>query len=116
MSIYSLMTSDPLTFVTVCVKSWPRVQPWQLAIVCSTTDQSDDRAGSHDTGHIDTYASYMTSLLGDSDGMKVEEVKCDEVMILASLELFLAAGPSIDILIETSGKPRSDHNILFMTK
>ena len=101
---YSLLTSDPSSLVAVCVKSWPVVQPWQVALVCST-DQSDDSPESHDS--LSTYASYMSQLLGSSEGVR-EEVGCDEVMVLASLEMFLRDAPSTDQLVDDEGRPRSE--------
>lgn len=100
-----LLTSDPESLVTACVESWPAVQPWQITLLCST-DQSDCSAESHDKQlFLDVYANYLTRLLGYSDGI-LEEVRCDEEMVLASLEMLLKSAPPLTQLAGDGGRPQ----------
>ena len=43
----SLVTSDPEVLVRTCCEHWPAVQPWEVAMLCST-DQSHYKPVSHD--------------------------------------------------------------------
>ena len=99
------MTSDPEALAGVCVKAWPAVKPWQVALLCST-DESNLVAESCDSTLIDVYASYLTQLLADREDVG-EEVGSDEEMVLASLEMLLQYGPALDLLADERGMPRS---------
>ena len=102
-----MVTFDPSSLVEVCVESWPSVQPWQVAVVCSV-GESDCNVESHDRGQpsLDVYATYLTRLLGNSEGVR-EEVGCDEELLLASLEMVLRVSPPLHQLAADDGQPRS---------
>lgn len=100
----SLLTFDPELLVATCVESWPEVQPWQMTMLCYT-DQSDCSADSADKQpFLDVYASYLTRLLGYHEGVW-EEVRGDERMVLASLEMLLKSGPPLNQLAGADGRP-----------
>ena len=122
----SLVTSDPEALVRTCCEHWPAVQLWEVAMLCSTDqshcksvshddpDQSQERLSvgtevfSHDSSRIDMYGDYLSRLLGNRDSGEgvVEMVRCDEEMIVASLEMMLSRGPPLQDLVADGGHPR----------
>ena len=71
---------------------------------CDSPDQSE--RGIIARSHIDVYASYLLQLLGNSEGVRGEEVRGDEEMVLVSLEMVLSCGPPLDQLVaEGEGVP-----------
>ena len=86
--------------MSVCVESWPDVQPWQVALACST-DQSDD-SNNDDDRLLSVYAGYLSCLL--------RKTGCDwtgdEECLLASLERVLVAGPPLTQFTMEDGRPR----------
>lgn len=106
-----MVTFDPSSssLADVCVENWPSLQPWQVAIACSI-DQSDSSVESHDCGRsrLNVYANYLARLLGSCEGVR-EEVRCDDELVLASLEMVLRTGPPLHELLaeDTDGCPKS---------
>ena len=96
----SLAASDPDKFVTVCVKAWPAVRAWQVALTCSFS-QSETSAGEADGG-LGVYADYLSQLLEAGHDREL----LDQEMLLATLQRLVAAGPSLHLLQTEDGQPR----------
>ena len=99
LSLCSLFKTSPELLVNVCVKSYPHIQPFEVAMVCGI-DQSDSGTQSNDshTDQSSAYVNYLDTLLGSSNETRqkvLESFTFDPDLLLVSMEtLFLSQDTS----------------------
>ena len=86
----------------VCVESWPKVQPWEVALACTSGQSEGERAGD-----LPLYVDYLHQLLASAPRGRAG-VGDDEECVLATIEWVLLAGPPLDHLKTEGGRPRSE--------